>query len=284
MTNLTRTFHLYRYQIVPTVEDFQLDFVTGIQSREELINKKNDIFAEALKSKKEFIHPRAELTHQLDVIKNFFVIRLAARRKLIRITKELQKEELDNWPDVYIIINNHPKSQLIAVEGDPQAFYRTTTIINILESNLTSRLKQYKLEVRIEPTFIKKEFWRIVNEHKNKITSAEFFMIAPNLANISKGLRLDLDELKKQTNSINTNVSLNSPKGEGLKLSEDEPFTGSLVGYASRGGGTIHLKIKIIRKKIKTEDSVKSIEIDGIYFSGDNIPEQLVEELKRALR
>jgi hypothetical protein len=109
-------------------------------------------------------------------------------------------------------------------------------------------------------------------------------MIAPNLANISKGLGLDLGELKKTTNSINTNLSLNAPKGEGLTLSPKDPFTSSLVDYASQGGATIHLKIKNIRKTVKTEDSVKTIEISNLFFDGENIPAQLVEELKRVLK
>jgi hypothetical protein len=66
MKTLSRTFHLYRYQILPTVEDLQLDFIAGITSKEELIRRKNAIFADVIKNtKKEFFHPRAELTHQL---------------------------------------------------------------------------------------------------------------------------------------------------------------------------------------------------------------------------
>ncbi len=244
MTRTSRTFHLYRYQIVPTVEDFQSDFVTGIESIEELVSRKNEFFADALRSKKEFVHPRADLTHQLYEIGEFFVMKLGANRGLTRITRDFEEEQLENWPSVYIVINNKSSVQLMAVELELQAFYRSSTVVNILEKNLNSRLEQLKLQVQIVPTYEKREFWGIVNANRNKITFAEFFMVAPNLANISKGLQLDLGELKKTTNSTSTNLSMRSPHGEALTLSENDPFTSSLVDYTSRGGGTVHLKIR----------------------------------------
>ena len=285
MKTLTRTFHLYRYQILPTVEDLQLDFVAGITSKDELIRRKNTIFADLIRNTpKEFFHPRAELIHQFYEIGDFMVLKIGANRSLIRITKNFEEEELENWPSVYVIINNDPEVQLMAVEVEPRAFYRSSTVVNVLEININSWLEQFKLEIRINPTFLKNEFWKVVHTHKNRITYVEFFMVAPNLANISKGLELDLGELKSRTNSINTNLALNCPKGEKLTLSEDDRFVQSLVSYSAEGGGTIHLKARNIRKTIKTEDSVKSIEIDEIYFTGDHIPEQLVSILTEVLK
>jgi hypothetical protein len=285
MKTLSRTFHLYRYQILPTVEDLQLDFIAGITSKDELIRRKNAIFADVIKNtKKEFFHPRAELTHQLYEMGDFMVLKLGANRSLIRITKSFEEEELENWPSVYVVINNNPEVQLMAVELEARAFYRSSTVVNVLETNINSWLEQFKLEVRINPTFLKNEFWRVVQTHKNRITYVEFFMVAPNLSNISKGLELDLGELKSRTNSINTNLALRSPKGERLTLSEDDRFVQSLVNYSAEGGGTIHLKARNIRKTIKTEDSVKSIEIDEINFTGDHIPEQLVSAFNEVLK
>jgi hypothetical protein len=251
VTTHDRTFHLYRYQIIPTVEDFQLDFITGIKSRDELISKKNDLFVEALKNKKEFVHSRAELTHKLDEFGNFLVLKLGANRSLVRTTRELETEVLDNWPFIYIVINNKPSVQIMAVELETKTFNRTSTVVNILETNLNTRLRPYKLEVRIVPTYLKREFWGTVKTHQHRITYVEFFMVAPNLANISKGLLFNLGEIKRRTNSINTNLSLKSPKGEGLILSQKDKFTKSLVDYTAEGGGTVHLKVKNIRKTIK---------------------------------
>lgn len=283
----TRTFQLYRYQLLPTQND-QLRLLYSpekdISNQEELIRRKNEIFESALKDSKEFTHPRAELTHMFFQVDKYFVIKIGANRSLIRITKEFKKEELDNWPSVYVVINNDPEIQMMAVELESDAFYRTSTVTHILTSNLNKRLHKDNLVLEIIPTFVKNEFWRIVNANKTRVTTARFFMVSPNLAKISKNLELDLGELKNRINSSHTNISFNSPRGESLTLSEDDSFTQSLVGYASEGGGTIHLKVKNTRKLIKTEDSIKSTEIDEIYFSGSDVPEQLVKQLKRLLK
>jgi hypothetical protein len=82
-------------------------------------------------------------------------------------------------------------------------------------------------------------------------------MVAPNLANISKNLELDLGEIKNRTNSLHTNISLQAGKGEALTLSERDSFTSSLVNYAAEGGGTVHLKVKGIRKLINSPYAAK---------------------------
>ena len=287
MSITSRTFQLYRFQILPTIGEQQLDLFfpqEQFATLEELKSKKNDIFAEALRNLKALHHPRAELTHKFDEIGDYFVLKIGANRSLKRITKEFEIEELDNWPSVYVVINNDPDSQLMAIELEEEAFYRTSTVANIITSNLNDKLRNYRLTLEINPTFVKNEFWNLVSTHKNRITRTQFFMVAPNLANISKNLELDLGEIKSRTNSLHTNVSLQSPKSESLSLSEKDSFTNSLVNYASEGGGTVHLKVKGIRKTIKTEDSVKSVEIDEVYFTGENIPDDLVEQLGKLLK
>jgi hypothetical protein len=286
MKKTSRTFHLYRYQIVPTIGEHQLNLFSSeieISSIEELISKKNEIFANVIQKQREFYHPRAELTHKLYQDDGFIVLKIGANRSLIRITKEFKEEELDNWPSVYVVINNDPNVQMMAVELELEAFYRTSTVVHILTTNLNKVLNRYKLTLQILPTFIKSEFWNIVHSYENRITKAQFFMVAPNLANISKNLELDLGEIKSRTNSIKTNMSLQAANGEGLTLSEDDSFTNSLVHYASEGGGTVHLKVRGVRKLIKTEDSIRSTEIDEIFFTGENVSAELIEQIRKML-
>jgi len=286
MKKTSRTFHLYRYQIVPTIGEHQLNLFSSeieISSIEELISKKNEIFANVIQKQREFYHPRAELTHKLYQDDGFIVLKIGANRSLIRITKEFKEEELDNWPSVYVVINNDPNVQMMAVELELEAFYRTSTVVHILTTNLNKVLNRYKLTLQILPTFIKSEFWNIVHSYENRITKAQFFMVAPNLANISKNLELDLGEIKSRTNSIKTNMSLQAANGEGLTLSEDDSFTNSLVHYASEGGGTVHLKVRGVRKLIMTEDSIRSTEIDEIFFTGENVSAELIEQIRKML-
>ena len=288
MAKTARTFHIYRFQILPTFseKDFDLYFPPQfeIKSVEELASKKNQLFANALRKEADLKHSWATLTHQLYEVDDFFVLKIGANRGLVRITKDFVEEVLDNWPSAYVLINNDPDVQLMAIELEPQAFDKTSTVVNILTANINERLEKYRLSLEISPVTSVTEFWKIIKANEKRVTRVEFFMIAPNLANISKTLGLDLKELRSQTNSLRTNLSLEAPPGETLTLSEDDSFTKSLVDYSSKGGGTAHVKIKGYKKLVKTEDNIRTLEVDEIYFSGDNaekVAKQLLEQLRK---
>lgn len=287
MPTTGRTFHIYRFQIVPTFSknDFDLYFPPQfeIKSIEELVSRKNELFANALQKIDEFKHAWATLTHQLYQKDEMFLLKIGANRGLVRVTKDFVEEVLDNWPSVHVIINNDPNVQLMAIELEANAFERTPTVVNILIENLNERLDRYRLAIVIEPVYSESDFWNIVYQNKQRITRVQFFMVAPNLANISKNLKLNLEELRSQTNSIRTNLSLQAPAGEALTLSKDDEFTQSLVEYSSKGGGTAHLKVKGLKKLIKTEDSIKTLEVDEIFFKGDDA-DQVFDHLIKHLR
>ena len=253
-------------------------------SIEELISQKNEIFARVLREQKTFRHVRAELTHELYEFGDFIVMRIGARRGLIRKTKDFKQEQLDTWPSVFIVINNDPNVQVMAVEEDAEAFYRTSTVVHIISTTLNPRLKKFRLRLEIRPTFERNEFWNIVRNYERRIVETRFFMVAPNLAQISKGLEFNLGEIKKRTNSIKTNLAFQAPRGESLTLSEDDSFTNSLVNYSSEGGGTIHVKVRNFKKLIKTEDSIRTVEVDEIHFTGENVSQQLIEQLGAQIR
>ena len=291
MTTTSRTFHIYRYQILPTFprDDFDLHFTPQfeIKSVDELIERKNELFAKAVKSTNEFKHTWATITHQWYEKEEYILLKIGANRVLRRITKEFKEEFLDNWPSAYLVINNNPNVQIMAIELEEQAFERTTTIVNLLAANINKKLDKYKLSMVVEPVYLESKFWDIVNTHKHRISKVTFLMVAPNLANISKNLKFDLKELKSRTNSLRTNVTLQAPPKESLKISKDDEFTQSLAEYSSKGGGTAHFRIKGLSKLIKTEDSIKTFEVDEIYFSGDSsnlVFDQLIRQLRMELK
>ncbi len=73
MTTLTRTFHLYRFQILPTIPPEQMELAFNkdeYTTIDELVKQKNEIFARVLREQKTFRHVRAELTHLIDEFGN----------------------------------------------------------------------------------------------------------------------------------------------------------------------------------------------------------------------
>jgi hypothetical protein len=149
MPTLTRTFHIYRYQLLPTIPPEQMELAFTKEeytSIEELVSQKNEIFAHVLREQKTFRHVRAELTHLLAEVGNFIVLQIGAKRGLIRKTKDFRMEQLDTWPSVFVVINNDPNVQIMAVEEDAEAFYRTSTVVHIISTTLNERLKRYRLQ------------------------------------------------------------------------------------------------------------------------------------------
>lgn len=274
-------FNVFRYQILPITQDFeefQTRFSPSIGSLSELKEKKNEFFLEAIKDLNNFKHTRAELIHKILLNKNdFIVIRLGVNRSILRNTRDFTREELEDWPSIWIAFNNNPDVQKIIVQIDHRVFYRTTTVAHIIEASLNQQLFSYNLHCRINPTFEANQFWEIVDHYTNRIVETEFFMVSPNLANISKGLKLDLRQLHANTNTQETTIKLQSDKSSNLTLKKDDGFISTLVDYSSLGGGNISIKIKGIRKKIRTQDRVTEVTVDGLEL--ENIKQKDLLEL-----
>ena len=89
-----------------------------------------------------------------------------------------------------------------------------------------------------------------------------FDLISPNMANISKNLKLDLKGLYNDTNTERTTLELNAKKDSYLDIKEASKFISSLVDYSSEGGGNISMKVAGISKKLHTAQSVSEFNIE----------------------
>jgi len=157
----------------------------------------------------------------------------------------------------------------VAIQYSTKVFSNTNTVAEILEENLNRVLIPMGLHVYFEPLFEKKQFWEIVYTYPERIIQAEFELISPNLANISQALKIDLRSLNTSTNTQKTKLQLNSDKESSLTLSESDPVINSLVDYSSEGGGNISLRVKGLKKKIQTNNSVTSVEVDEIALEAE---------------
>jgi hypothetical protein len=133
------------------------------------------------------------------------------------------------------------------------------------------------------PTFEKNIFWEIVEKYPNKILSTEFLMISPNLSNISDALNFDLNKLHKDTNTQETTLRLQSDKESNLTLTKENDFIASIVDYSSEGGGNIKVKVKGLRKTIRTQDSVMETSVNSLNIDLKE-PSQLLNFFKGLLK
>lgn len=273
-------FELFRYQLLPLTRHVQLDMYPderfkNINTVEDLKSQKNEIFEHVLSEFPVLHHRQAQLNSKIDLhLPPWFVVEVNTQKSIQREKEDFEKERIDTWPHVVVIINNNPEIQLIAVSKNYRAFASGAVVAKIVQENLDRVLQRYLLTVQVEALFEKSEFWHLIDEYQGRITSVNFELISPNMANISKALELDLAKLNADTNSHRTDLKLNSSEGSTLEVTKDNDLLNSLVDYSSEGGGDIAVKVKGLKKTVRTSKSVREISIDEM--SVENLtPERL---------
>jgi len=108
-------------------------------------------------------------------------------------------------------------------------------------------------------------------------------MVSPNMSNISNNLNFDLSALHEKTNTKETKLELKCPSNTSLSFDRDDKFIGSIVDYSSQGGGNISLKVKGIKRKFQTSNSIEEFELDEIEIKNSS-PEEIVGIFKDILR
>lgn len=277
MSSLT-TFRIYRYQLLP-IDRHTDDLYDGLTT-EQLIQRKNAIFAQAVPFIRTHRHRGSDLSVRLDAGADAFVLSIASRRGLTRETPDFRVEQIENWPHVTAIVLNRPDEQYIAVQDRPAAFASTDTVVKIIQAAVRAPLARAGLRMHSERMFRQSYFWELVQEFREKITWVGFEFVTPNMANISSTLSTTLKELAKDTNSSQSNLQLRSDPASSLDLNDQDETVQGLVDYTSEGGGDISIKVKGIRKRIHTSNSVRETQLDDLQLSG---PADQVAQILRGM-
>lgn len=262
-------FHIYRYHLLPIeTNNQQVElFENKKLSFEEIKKRKNEFFTKILDSlvnSKNNKHP-LKLEHNEN---GYFLFKLA-QKKTTLITKNFENLVIDNEPYVYVIINNDPTIQKIAISDNIDAFGRPEVVKNILKKVFRRDLEIYGLNIEIEQLFDQVNFWEYVKEHRKEITYINFQFIKPNLANISASLPDVFKKFADNTNSHESHITLKAPeKGTLENIKKSNGNIEGLVDYTSQGAGSIKLKVKNIRKQLNTKENpvilqVKELDIEG---------------------
>ncbi len=276
-------FQLFRYQLLPIDRYLQGDLLTGVATIEELLERKNEFFSEALSGTKSFVDGRHQtITKRLFERDNFFLFKIATNRSIHRETKEFKGEIIDNWPSVLVTIWNKPDKQLIAVQKRTTAFSSCDAVVKLVMGILSNQLARHHLRIIHEPQFERQQFWDILHQYEGRVKSVEFEIVTPNMANISGTLPEDLKEFARQTNSTRNKLKIESDPEAPLHLEEGNNVLQGLVNYSSEGGGNISVKIDGVKKTYQTSNAVKEITLGEIEMQGD--PEQVVQALKELLK
>lgn len=276
-------FELFRYQILPIDRYLQGNLLTGVATIEELIERKNELFAQALSGASSFSNKKHEtVTKRLYDRDGFFLFKIANNRSIHRETREFKDEIIDNWPSILVGIWNRPDKQLIAVQRRTSAFSSGEVAVKLILGRLSDQLGNHHLRAIHEPLFEKQQFWSILNQHQGKVKAVEFEIVTPNMANISGTLPEDLKEFARQTNSTRNTLKIESDPEAPLHLEESNRVLQGLVNYSSEGGGNIAVKIDGIKKRYQTSKTVKEVTLGELEMQGG--AEQIVQALRELLQ
>jgi hypothetical protein len=275
-------FDLFRYQLLPLTQKIQLDLFR-VYSVEELKARKNEFFSDVLGDLPKLEHRKIDIVQRLDMHEgDWFIFHIGAKKSLRRHKADFEAERLDDWPHVIVVVNNDPDLQLLAVSRNKKAFTSTAVVADMLCENLNRVLGQYCLHIEIEAMFEQKSFWSLVEQYRGEIRNVTFELVSPNMANISKTLEINLAQINKDTNSHRTDLSLNSGEGSALEINQDNNVINSLVDYASAGGGDILIRLRGMKKVIKTSKSIKQVSIEEVLLQ--NPTPQTLEIFKDLLK
>lgn len=269
MENKLINFHIYRYHLLPLdSKSKQIElFENKSLSYEEIKAKKNEFFGKTLDnltSSKNSSYP-LKLEHS----QNGFYLFKIAQKKTTTITQNFENLVVDNEPYVYVVINNDPTVQKVAISDNIDAFSNPAVVKNILKKVFRSELLNAGLNIEIEQLFDSVNFWEFISKHKKEITYINFQFIKPNLANISKSLPEVFKNFADNVNSHESQISIKAPeKGTLDNIDKSNKNIEGLVDYTSNGAGSIKLKVKNVRKQLNTKENPVILQIRELDIEG----------------
>jgi hypothetical protein len=274
-------FKLYRYQILP-IHRHTDDLFDG-RTAADVLAEKNDIFAQAIGSDVMLKHARTDMSINIvATANNAFVLRVAPLRPIVRERQDSGTDLVDNWPHVTVIVLNRKTEQYIAVQDRANAYATTDTVVNLVQRSVRDRLERFGLRLHVEKVFNPAFFWEAVRMYSGRVTWVAFSFVTPNMSNISRTLSEELKTLSKDADAAKASLRLQSDADAALILDEDNETVRGLVAYSSEGGGDIAIKVRGLRKRIKTSGGSREISLSSLELSSS--PDQLADIVRAILK
>ena len=274
-------FELYRYQLLPASQ-LQQDLFRQLLSADEIREKKNEFFDAVLGELPVFRHRGLEIKHKVELHDgDWFIFKLGAHNSVDRDTEDFRRERIESWPNITVLLHNNPDTQILAISRNVKAFSSTGSVAKIFGRSLSHTLRSYGLTIVIKEQFEMNSFWSIIRQNVGRVTRVRFEMVSPNMANISRTLKIDFKQLNRESNCQKANLELEAVPGPVLEIKEGNEVMDGCVAYASLGGGDIAVKLRGMKKEIRTSTTVKSVEVDELFLRGPG--NELLNIIKRLL-
>jgi hypothetical protein len=251
-------FDIFRFQLAPTVSDaYQTRIDEESLTYADLKSKKNELLAKILRNQNLRLidpHDRISGFELLQEIDDFFFFAIQIKREIKRTTLDRKIEQIPDYPYIYLIINNKPEVQKIAIQKNRKVYQHTNAPANLFERTLAYHLRSYHLDIVVNPIFSEGKFWDIIQQYDQRIQAVTFEIPKPNLSDVSKTIDKFVIETIQGTNAKQAKLEIEAHKDSNLNINQSDKNINDLVKASSEGNGDITLKIKRRRTKFSTRN------------------------------
>lgn len=182
--------------------------------------------------------------------------------------KTFEKVKEDNYPSCKIIFNLSQNISLwwhrIAFEYNMSIFQNSLSTIQSFENQLNKLLQKEGYAISIYPMVDKVIFRDIIKN--NQVEKLTFVYSMPNFLNLQNSLNDELKGVGSKYWSTNAKIELENKNGE-LILEQWDPLLDQSAEYCSQWAWSFELKVKWVKAKYSSDNSIKTIEIDEINFT-----------------
>ena len=268
-------FDLFTFQM-GTLPFQQLDLFDAPLSKDDLMQKKNEIFSGIFKNELIFFHRLFKLNYKIEFEDEDFILIRLANRKTVNVEKQFHRESFESEPSCLVAINNNPSIQTIAIESDITSFGNSFTVVRIIEKAFEKSLNKSNLKIKIHPQFEEKDFWDLLDRYESQVESLKFEFEYPNLPRVNRYLSDELKATSKQLNSEKTKVEFTAGDNKILEnLTQDNTELDNLVKASAEGAGPVKIKVRGYRQYESTENKVRSIQFDDLEIDA---PAEVIKE------
>lgn len=265
MKATSERYYVYTYTFRSTGMPIQQETGEEELTIEEVWKRKNELFLRTItreegNSPKRLRPQRPQCQIRLmDSHGSLYHFQLNVKRPDTQYKENFTEESFIQFPYVTILIATAENDQKILVQYGPSAFPDPASAARVIVSHANFTLRNYGLEMQINPMLDKSNFWEIVDKYPQGIAQVEFTIPSPNLPRLNKTVTAGIRSLEKETKAMEAKMVLTAPKEGALELSQTNSDLVSLVESAEEGVPSPKLRPVNQRKWIKASGTPKII-------------------------
>ena len=168
-----------------------------------------------------------------------FAMMLLNNHKRTTHDKSLQPHSIDDYRRCIVFVDNRPGIQRLAIEVNPAAFTKLSTVENILFHTLSVALaSRFAITIRLEHLFQAARFWDIVGDsftYPKGFQKVVFSWPKPNLDRINK--RIEFIRGARMGTKSKICIIADARKGFSAVIDKQDEWLTGMVDAASEVGG-----------------------------------------------